>query len=115
MIHHIGIYITDLEKSLQFYETILPVQNKETMNWNDKELVFLNGEGFSLELIPSTLPDSKTTHIAFALECVETKIKELLQLQIAPSEGPYTLENGWRTVFYDGPDGEEIEFIQLNN
>jgi lactoylglutathione lyase len=115
MLHHIGIYITDLEKSLQFYETILPVERKETMNWNRAELVFLRGEGFALELIPAALPDSHTTHIAFAVESVKAKIKELQQLGITPSEGPYKLENRWQTVFYEGPDREEIEFIQSND
>ena len=113
MLHHIGIYVTDLEKSLQFYETILPVETKETLNWNSLELMFLRGEGFVLELIPATLPDSRTTHIAFAVESVETKIMELQQLEITPTEGPYKLENGWQTVFYEGPDGEEIEFINV--
>jgi lactoylglutathione lyase len=115
MLHHIGIYVTNLEKSLQFYETILPVQRKETMNWNKTELLFLRGEGFVLELIPATLPDSRTTHIAFAVESVETKIVELQQSGITPSDGPYKLENGWQTVFYEGPDREEIEFIQAND
>lgn len=114
MLHHIGIYVTDLKKSLQFYETILAVERKETMNWNKTELVFLRGEGFVLELIPATLPDSRTTHIAFAVESVETKIIELEQSGITPSDGPYNLENGWQTVFYEGPDCEEIEFIQTN-
>ncbi|RZT14519.1 VOC family protein [Fictibacillus sp. BK138] len=115
MLHHIGIYVTDLEKSLQFYETILPVKKKESLNWNGIELVFLVGKGFALELIPDSLSDSRTTHIAFAVESVETKIMELQQSGIAPSEGPYNLENGWQTVFYEGPDGEEVEFIQVND
>ena len=115
MLHHIGIYVTDLEISLQFYETILPIEKKETLNWNGIELVFLRGEGFALELIPDSLSSSRTTHIAFAVESVETKIIELQQSGIAPSEGPYNFENGWQTVFYEGPDGEEIEFIQVNN
>lgn len=115
MLHHIGIYVTDLEKSLQFYETILPVEEKETLNWNGIELVFLSGEGFVLELIPATLPDSRTTHIAFEVENVKAKINELHQSGITPSEGPYNLENRWQTVFFEGPDGEEIEFIQSND
>ena len=115
MIHHIGIYVTDLEKSLQFYETILPVETKETLNWNSLELMFLRGEGFVLELIPAALPDSHTTHFAFSVISVETKIIELQQSGITPSDGPYKLENGWQTVFYEGPDREEIEFIQAND
>ncbi|OOE08956.1 VOC family protein [Fictibacillus arsenicus] len=115
MLHHIGIYVTDLEQSLQFYETILAVEEKETLNWNGIELLFLSGEGFVLELITATLPYSNTTHIAFAVKSVKAKINELQQSGITPSEGPNKLENGWQTVFYEGPDGEEIEFIQSND
>ena len=28
-------------------------------------------------------------------------------------EGPYKLENGWETVFYEGPNQEVIEFLQV--
>jgi lactoylglutathione lyase len=115
MLHHIGIYVSDIRRSRTFYETILPIQTKEALKWNQTELIFFKGEGFMLELIPDTFTNSETTHIAFAVEDVDTKINELKQNGITPSEGPYTLDNGWHTVFYEGPDGEEIEFIQSNN
>ncbi|MCM3719409.1 VOC family protein [Fictibacillus phosphorivorans] len=115
MLHHIGVYVTNLEKSLQVYETILPVEKKEIVNWNNFDLMFLTGAGFRLELIPETMPDSRTTHIAFSVDHMENKITELQQSGISPSEGPFNLENGWKTVFYEGPDGEEIEFIQTSN
>lgn len=28
-------------------------------------------------------------------------------------EGPYKLQNGWKTVFYEGPNIEVIEFLQV--
>ena len=28
-------------------------------------------------------------------------------------EGPFKLKNGWETVFYQGPDNEVIEFLQM--
>jgi lactoylglutathione lyase len=111
MLHHIGIYVSNMERSQSFYETILPVQTKEKLKWDESELLFLKGEGFLLELIPDIFSGAKGTHIAFAVESVEAKVKELQHLGITPSEGPYQLKNGWQTVFYEGPDGEEIEFI----
>ncbi|MBY6038295.1 VOC family protein [Fictibacillus nanhaiensis] len=111
MLHHIGIYVTNIEKSVPFYETILPIKEKEELKWEGGELLFLKGEGFQLELITS--PDTvKGTHVAFSTHSVTSKIKELTKLGLSPSQGPYELQNGWKTVFYEGPDGEEIEFIE---
>jgi catechol 2,3-dioxygenase-like lactoylglutathione lyase family enzyme len=115
MIHHIGIYVTDLERSVNFYETILTIHSREKLKWNDDELLFLQGEGFQLELIPALSQKANTTHIAFAVNDIEGKIEKLQIAGLSPSEGPFHLENGWKTVFYEGPDGEEIEFMESKN
>jgi lactoylglutathione lyase len=113
MLHHIGVYVTDMERSKTFYETILTVKTREKLRFHDTELLFFKGEGFQLELIPDERSQSRTAHIAFAVSSVKAKIQELKQVGLNPSEGPYLLSNGWETVFYEGPDGEEIEFIQI--
>ncbi len=112
MLHHIGLYVSDMKKSCEFYERILPIQKKESFMWNDTELVFLIGEGFQLELLPNSADHAACSHIAFSVASVTEKIEELYQEDILLTEGPYDLPNGWRTVFFEGPDGEEIEFIQ---
>ncbi|MBH0158933.1 VOC family protein [Fictibacillus sp. 5RED26] len=115
MLHHIGLYVSDMKKSSEFYEKILPIEKKESFMWNDTELGFLIGEGFQLELMPKSGNYATCSHIAFSVISVTEKIKELSQEEIFLTEGPYDLPNGWRTVFYEGPDGEEIEFIQTTN
>ncbi|KZE67577.1 hypothetical protein AWM68_19130 [Fictibacillus phosphorivorans] len=111
MLHHVGIYVSDLKRSSEFYELILPVTEKEKLIWNDTELLFLKGEGFQIELIHAAALEQAYTHIAFSVTSVTAKINELKQKGITPTEGPYELPNGWKTVFYEDPDGEEIEFI----
>jgi catechol 2,3-dioxygenase-like lactoylglutathione lyase family enzyme len=111
MFHHVGIYVANMEESIQFYKTVLPIQQEEKWLWNDTELVFLKGKGFLIELIPERRTQIQNTHIAFSVKSVADKIQELKHYGIQPSEGPFHLENGWETVFYEGPDGEEIEFI----
>ncbi|MDM5318303.1 VOC family protein [Fictibacillus sp. b24] len=110
MLHHVGIYVSDMKRSSEFYELILPVTAKEKLTWNDTELLFLKGEGFQIELIHAAF-DHAATHIAFSVTSVTEKINELKQAGVTPIEGPYELPNGWSTVFYEGPDDEEIEFI----
>ncbi|MBH0167452.1 VOC family protein [Fictibacillus sp. 7GRE50] len=115
MLHHIGLYVSDMKKSSEFYEKILPIEKKESFMWNDTELSFLIGEGFQLELMPNSGSHTASSHIAFSVTSVTEKIKELSLKEIFLTEGPFDLPNGWRTVFYEGPDGEEIEFIQTTN
>ncbi|MBN3552805.1 VOC family protein [Fictibacillus nanhaiensis] len=112
MLHHIGLYVSDMKTSCDFYEKILPIERKESFIWNDTELFFLVGEGYQLELIPNSRSNAARSHIAFSVTSVTEKIKELSRKDIFLTKGPYDLPNGWKTVFYDGPDGEEIEFIQ---
>jgi catechol 2,3-dioxygenase-like lactoylglutathione lyase family enzyme len=112
MIHHIGIYVTDRDRSAAFYESILNIQSKNWLMWNGDELLFLSGDGFRLELLQSGPIKTNTTHIAFSVPDVEEKIKNLKSRGILPADGPFHLVNGWITVFYEGPDGEEIEFIE---
>ncbi|MGA4722261.1 VOC family protein [Fictibacillus nanhaiensis] len=112
MLHHIGLYVNDMKTSCEFYEKILLIEKKERFMWNDTELIFLIGKGYQLELMPNSGSHAACSHIAFSVTSVTKKIKELSQKEIFLTEGPYELPNGWRTVFYEGPDGEEIEFIQ---
>ena len=112
MLHHIGLYVSDMKTSCEFYQKILPLEKKESFMWNDTEIVFLVGKGLQLELISNSGSHAARSHIAFSVTSVTEKIKELTRKEVFLTEGPYDLPNGWRTVFYDGPDGEEIEFIQ---
>ena len=111
MLHHVGIYVNDMKRSSEFYELVLPVTAKEKLIWNDFELVFLKGEGFQIELIRTADLRDSTAHIAFSVTSLTDKMNELQQAGLKPTEGPYELPNGWSTVFYEGPDGEEVEFI----
>ncbi len=104
-----------MKRSSEFYEKILSIKEKESFMWNDTELSFLIGEGFQLELMPNSGSHTASGHIAFSVTSVTEKIKELSLKKIFLTEGPFDLPNGWRTVFYEGPDGEEIEFIQTTN
>jgi lactoylglutathione lyase len=112
MIHHVGLYVCDLERSEAFYKQILDITETEKVRWKKSELIFLKGSEFQLELIPGPSMESKGVHFAFHVPSVEEKIKELKKSGFTPSEGPYQLVNGWQTVFFEGPDGEEIEFLQ---
>lgn len=81
----------------------------------NEEIVFLEGNGITIELIKAK-PENNvyTAHFAFKVEDIKKTIDELKNKGYCPSEGPFILENKWMTVFYEGPDGEEFELIQVN-
>ncbi|GIN87039.1 hypothetical protein J6TS2_34250 [Heyndrickxia sporothermodurans] len=81
----------------------------------NEEIVFLEGNGITIELIKAN-PENNVyaAHFAFKVNDLKKTIDDLKNKGFYPSEGPFIVENKWKTVFYEGPDGEEFELIQVN-
>lgn len=120
--HHIGITTRDIEKSINFYTTVLGF--KETKAWGEgeKRIVMLeNDDGACLELFAdgtNLLPEGAFRHLALKVDNTRElfeKVKEYgaeivseprdLDLPTQPPV-PVTL------AFFKGPDGEIIELFQ---
>jgi lactoylglutathione lyase len=113
-VHHFGIVVSDLEVSVQFYKSFLGIQSRQLFSFMDERIVFMEGNGLLIELVSSTeSARPSSTHLALQVDNMKKWIKELQNKGFYPTEGPYRLENGWETVFYEGPDQEIIEFIQI--
>lgn len=112
-VHHIGIETNNIEKSMRFYEQ-LGFQMKDRMVLMGEELYFLTLGTFTLELIvQKTETAAANPHL-----CLEvTDLKE--QADVVQNgkviEGPLSFENGWKTLFVEGPSGEIIELVQTKN
>jgi len=108
--HHFAVEVENLEESITFYKKLLGLEMESRFAFMDEEIVFLASKNFRLELIANP-EDVKTTHICFEVN----NLREVMT-QFNPNqklEGPYKLQNGWETVFYEGPNQEIIEFIQV--
>jgi len=83
----------------------------------DEEIIFLEQDGFMIELIANNQVGSQSNHfhLCFEVDDVEQQITRLADYSFQPAEGPYDLENGWKTVFFRGPDQEIIELLQLED
>jgi lactoylglutathione lyase len=112
--HHIGIEVKDLKKSVEFYESIFKFKTAACFILENERIVFLENRGVKIELIQSdsTITTLSTIHFSWEVEHLETMIETLSLHSLQPFEGPILLDNGWKTVFYNGPDGEIIELIQ---
>ncbi|WP_349408277.1 VOC family protein [Pseudalkalibacillus sp. SCS-8] len=111
-IHHIGIETNCLEQSITFYER-LGFKVTDEMELLGEMLVFLTIGDLCIELVAvdKDLTQSSNMHIALQVGNLEEFIQQ--NDDIVVEEGPFLLENGWRTAFVHAPSGEQIELIQM--
>lgn len=107
--------MSNLEKSKVFYETFLDLHMIDRFQFMNEEIVFLKGKEVCIELIQNVKAQlTNPSHLAFEVEDITKCVLHFKEQGFSPSEGPYFLNNNWKTVFYEGPDGEILEFIQVS-
>jgi lactoylglutathione lyase len=114
--HHIGINVSSLEDSKEFYQNHFGFEEEFSTAMGSEHILFLTQGENRLELIHETGTEpSPSPHVHFAWEVrdIEAEIKRLSHQGLKPTEGPIQLPNGWKAVFYRGPDGELIELIAI--
>ncbi|WHZ01868.1 VOC family protein [Neobacillus sp. YX16] len=112
--HHFAIEVKDLETSITFYRKYLGLHETDRLYFNEENIVFLANNEFRLELISGGQQKaSQGIHICLEVENLQEIIRKFNEYAISALEGPYKLNNGWETVFYEGPDNEIIEFLQI--
>ncbi|MEH7443769.1 VOC family protein [Bacillus sp. JJ1122] len=113
-IHHFALEVKNLEAAKTFYENLLGFKEYLRTSFQEEEIIFLNLNGFMIELIANNQNSliGEHVHLCFEVDDIEEQIRKLAESSLLPSEGPYSMENGWKTVFYQGTDNEIIEFIQ---
>ena len=107
--HHYGVIVRNLDVSIAFYRELLDLDIETSFTYMDEKIVFLASGDFRIELI-ETEEAEKTIHLCFEVTDLQEVMSRLYGMK--KIEGPYQLHNGWRTVFYEGPNLEIIEFLQ---
>lgn len=119
-LHHIAIQVKNLKTSLEFYQTLFGLQIERHFYLEEEEIFWLQGHGWRLELITTnqesklenTSPSSASYHFAIEVPNLTKWEQICYQLQIKVIEGPLTLADGTQILFIEGPDSEQIEFIE---
>lgn len=128
-IQHIGIPVTDLDRSKNFYAHLgfLPVMEANFIYQGDQgTCVMVERDGITLELYqlpPAQLEeirrrrDGHVDHVAFEVTDVEDTFHYLKEngykvLEAAPVYLPFW-QNGCKYFNIEGPDGERLEFNQI--
>ncbi len=114
--HHFAIEVKDLEASAAFYQKYIGLQEESSFLFGGEKIVFLKDNDFRLELISNTEQSTSkpsSVHLCFEVDSIYAVIKHFNEDGIFAIEGPYKLENGWETIFFQGPNDEVIEFLQI--
>jgi catechol 2,3-dioxygenase-like lactoylglutathione lyase family enzyme len=125
--HHIAVQTRDMDESLKLYREVLGMQIVAQFGSDERRVFLLDiGDGSHMELfdpLPDTVklgapaPNDPVMH--FALTTTDT----VAATEIVRSAGytitvePKTIDLGSMTVtiaFFDGPNGESIEFFQVH-
>lgn len=120
-LEHVGVMVSDLEVSIDFYENVLGLNLLDRFAANETtDLAFL-GDRVSGQVIVELIcgknngfPDEgKVHHIAFTVDRIEEEIERLRSLKVHfTNDEVSTLANGSKYIFFKGPDGETLELFQ---
>ncbi|MGI6083599.1 MAG: VOC family protein [Limnochordia bacterium] len=117
-VEHIGIMVSDLDRSIAFYRDVLGLELIERLKNNTAEIAFFKVGDVEIELVAgSSAPYEKTDGIVNHLTFTVTDLDAALQMlkdkgvELINSE-PVPIWGGMRVLFFRGPDGEKLEFFE---
>ena len=120
-LNHIALYVYNLEKSAEFYNTIIGITPIPEPFHDGKHVWFKIGEHSQLHLIQGAAavqPHDKNSHICFSVPSVEDLIKRLDKNKIsyenwAGVKNTIALRpDGVKQIYFTDPDGF---WIEINN
>jgi catechol 2,3-dioxygenase-like lactoylglutathione lyase family enzyme len=119
--HHVGIVVSDLERSKAFYRA-LGFEQAEEHVMADKTISFLRLGELQVELFAYDEPAPAAAvpervlgfkHLALETADIDASCRELREEGIIADDVEIReLPGGWRLLFFPDPDGLEIEIKQ---
>ncbi|PPA70805.1 VOC family protein [Jeotgalibacillus proteolyticus] len=114
--HHAGIQVKNLFQSELFYVRNFGFIRETLFRLGSEKIIFLRKDDVRLEIIEDnefiSCSCCSHTHFAWEVEGLDELMAALNEAGLQIEEGPFTLANGWKTVFYLGPDQELIELVE---
>jgi len=113
---HIGIFVKDIDKSIDFYKRLgFTLDNEEKPSIR---LAFMSAGSCLIELVEkSDIPTRSAgvvDHIAVTVDDIEAAIANARAqgIQIDAAVNTMNILGGIKNVFFEGPDGERLEFFE---
>jgi lactoylglutathione lyase len=117
-LNHIAVYVTDLEKSEQFYHSLLNLVKIEEPFKDGKHIWFTLGAAGQMHLIKGankTVEHDKNEHLCFSVASIPDFITKLDKQKIEYSNWPGTAKeptirvDGVKQIYFQDPDGHWLE------
>jgi len=114
---HIGVFVKDMDASIDYYKRLgFTLDNEENVGIR---LAFLSAGTCLIELVEQknseARPAGVVDHVAVAVDDIEAMIARAGEngISIDPSQvKTVQILGGIKNVFFDGPDGERLEFFE---
>jgi len=117
---HIGIFVKDIDKSIDFYKRLGFTLDKEEAP--SIRLAFLSAGNCLIELVEQkeipTRAAGIVDHVAMIVDDIYAAIANAKASGIDIDESTVSsvpILGGVKNVFFDGPDGERLEFFEYEN
>ena len=116
-LHHAGLYVSNLERSLAFYHDVFGLLVTERLRFGAEELAFLRVGSAHLELIQGPLARRNSgivDHVAFEVHGLDAMLTDLNArgVQLLDTTPLAVPALNARIAFCLGPDGERIELFE---
>lgn len=115
-IEHVGIMVSDMDRALDFYTRVLGLTLRSRRPFKTLELAFLTIGEAEIELIAGEdhlTGDAQVNHLAFSVPDLDAAIAEVRAADaLVAFTDVVDLWPGARCVFFRGPDGERLEFVE---
>lgn len=112
--HHYALEVQNMERSKDFYINLLNFHEEASLLLLGEQITFIRLGSIRIELIENKQRKQHhdSIHLCFQVKNLNIAIQTFTEAGLEIIEGPYHLENGWQSVFYQGPDGEILEFLE---
>ena len=114
---HVGIMTDDAEKSVKWYCEKLGFRPWYAGKMGPMPLTFVEGYGLVLEFIAAGKADGRgpVDHIALEVLNIEEAVEDLKAKGVEVGKvgsAPDFFPSGMKNVFFTGPNGETLEFVE---
>lgn len=118
LMNHVGIIVKDSMISRRFYLEVLGLELEGIHEDERVILTFLKAGQGTIELIEKknveeVLPRGVVEHIAFTVENMEEKVNKLKECNVTLISGEPYIVGKKKIFFFQGPNGEKLEFVQI--
>lgn len=115
---HIGIVVKDIEKSTEFYTKVLECKKIDAHENERLNMIYLRCGNTVIELLKYKDENQEDRrkgyidHIALSTDDIDNAIERVKKHNVKFLFDSPREVNGMRIMFFLGPDGERIEFVE---